>query len=454
MISYFGLILIVSLFGNGKATTVNTEVQRTIDLTSPIVKIILDIKATNVEKEYQIVFPDSQAKQLSFLSVTKKGKTVKTTAPVSANNFTYFSVPLSESNVALKVTAVFTDILVPYPAEIGQHDNQMVVFSNSHFFYSPYNTQSQKTTLKLSSSQIESYTKLEPQSVRGSTIVFGPYKDIAPMEVSPMSVHYVNNKPFSKITSLSREVEVSHWGNIAIEELYDLKHSGAKLRDGFSRFEYMMRRSQDSPTFRNLRALLPIQANNIYYRDQIGNISTSDMRFDESDGFLELLIETRFPLFGGWQTQFYIGYSIPTEVALFNAEDGTYKLKFDYFTLFEDVWVEEMETKVVLPEGATDIQVDVPYSVEQSTSRRFTYLDSQLNGGRPVLTIKAKKLVPDHDEKIVITYRFEKTRMLVEPSILVGCYFLFFLVCSIVVRLDAGKLAGTGDSVSADKKKE
>lgn len=128
MISYFGLILIVSLFGNGKATTVNTEVQRTIDLTSPIVKIILDIKATNVEKEYQIVFPDSQAKQLSFLSVTKKGKTVKTTAPVSANNFTYFSVPLSESNVALKVTAVFTDILVPYPAEIGQHDNQMVVF--------------------------------------------------------------------------------------------------------------------------------------------------------------------------------------------------------------------------------------------------------------------------------------------------------------------------------------
>lgn len=23
-------------------------------------------------------------------------------------------------------------------------------------------------------------------------------------------------------------------------------------------------------------------------------------------------IETRFPMFGGWQTQFYIGYSIPT----------------------------------------------------------------------------------------------------------------------------------------------
>ena len=94
------------------------------------------------------------------------------------------------------------------------------------------------------------------------------------------------------------------------------------------------------------------------------------MSFDETDGYLELLIETRFPLFGGWQTQFYIGYSVPTEVALFTAEDGRYKLKFDFFTLFEDVWVDEMETKVVLPEGATDIRVEVPYPVEQTWSRR------------------------------------------------------------------------------------
>jgi oligosaccharyltransferase complex subunit alpha (ribophorin I) len=141
-----------------------------------------------------------------------------------------------------------------------------------------------------------------------------------------------------------RELEVSHWGNIAIEEIYELKHVGAKLKDGFSRLDYMMKRSYDSPSFRNLRAILPIKANNIYYRDQIGNISTSDMKFDESDGSLELQIETRFPLFGGWQTQFYLGYSVPTEVALFNMESGRYKLKFDYFTVFEDVWIEDIES--------------------------------------------------------------------------------------------------------------
>lgn len=168
---------------------------------------------------------------------------------------------------------------------------------------------------------------------------------------------------------MKREVEVSHWGNIAIEELYELQHAGAKLKGGFSRFDYQMKRTAQSPSFRGLTATLPGKANNIYYRDQIGNISTSDMKTD-ADGDLQLEIQTRFPMFGGWKTQFYLGYSIPTENALFVDSDGKYNLKFDFFTVFNDVWVEEMEIKVILPEGSTDISVNVPYEVEQSSTKR------------------------------------------------------------------------------------
>ena len=100
-----------------------------------------------------------------------------------SKNFTYYSTEIKESTAALKVIAIFTNILVPYPAEIGQHDNQLVLFSDNHYFLSPYTTDSQKTTVKLSSSEIESFTKLEPQSSRQSTIVFGPYKDVGPMQV-------------------------------------------------------------------------------------------------------------------------------------------------------------------------------------------------------------------------------------------------------------------------------
>jgi oligosaccharyltransferase complex subunit alpha (ribophorin I) len=42
---------------------------------------------------------------------------------------------------------------------------------------------------------------------------------------------------------MERLIEVSHWGNIAVEESVDIEHSGAKLKGPFSRYDYQ--RSQD-----------------------------------------------------------------------------------------------------------------------------------------------------------------------------------------------------------------
>jgi oligosaccharyltransferase complex subunit alpha (ribophorin I) len=70
-----------------------------------------------------------------------------------------------------------------YPAEIAQNENQLVRLIGSHYFLSPYPTENQKLVVKLPSSSIESFTKLSPYAVRGSSIHFGPYKDIQPFEV-------------------------------------------------------------------------------------------------------------------------------------------------------------------------------------------------------------------------------------------------------------------------------
>lgn len=199
-----------------------------------------------------------------------------------------------------------------------------------------------------------------------------------------MTLHFVNHAPFAKLSSMQREVELSHWGNIAVEDVYELQHAGAKLKNGFSRFDYQMRQSPqgmnkhaspNNPSFRNLVAILPVQAHDIYYRDQIGNISTSDIRVKTTtkEKNLELDIQTRFPLFGGWQTQFYMGFSMPTELSLFHTtteKDEKFHVKVPFFTFFQDVWVENMEVKVILPEGATDIEVKVPYPMEESRSIR------------------------------------------------------------------------------------
>jgi len=58
-----------------------------------------------------------------------------------------------------------------------------------------------------------------------------------------MVIHSENNSPFLTVTDMHRLVEVSHWGNIAVEETFDVRHSGAKLKGSFSRFDYQ--RHQD-----------------------------------------------------------------------------------------------------------------------------------------------------------------------------------------------------------------
>jgi oligosaccharyltransferase complex subunit alpha (ribophorin I) len=63
-----------------------------------------------------------------------------------------------------------------------------------------------------------------------------------------------------------------------------------------------------------------ISATDTYYRDDIGNISTSALRV--LDDAVELEIRPRFPLFGGWKTHYLIGYNVPSYEYLFTKGDN------------------------------------------------------------------------------------------------------------------------------------
>jgi len=55
---------------------------------------------------------------------------------------------------------------------------------------------------------------------------------VQPFSGGALSVHFENNGPFAEAVSLVREIEVSHWGNVYVEEYYDIKHTGALLKVG------------------------------------------------------------------------------------------------------------------------------------------------------------------------------------------------------------------------------
>ena len=67
--------------------------------------------------------------------------------------------------------------------------------------------------------------------------------------------------------------------------------TGATLKGPFSRYDYQRAPNSGPSSVRSYKTLLPASSRDVYYRDEIGNISTSHLREDED--FVELELTPR-----------------------------------------------------------------------------------------------------------------------------------------------------------------
>ncbi|EPS65640.1 hypothetical protein M569_09136, partial [Genlisea aurea] len=200
----------------------------------------------------------------------------------------------------------------------------------------------------------------------------------------------------------------------------------------FYRVEYQSRPGASGlSSLKHLLALLPPHVHSVYYRDEIGNISSSRLRSDSRKS--ELLIEPRYPLFGGWKATFIIGYGVPLKDFLFESTAGSRYLNYSFGCPLADTVVGRLTIKVVLPEGSKDPSVDVPFAVSQSFEIKHSYLDVI---GRTVLVLRKENVVPEHNMHFQVHYRFNKIFMLAEPLMLVSVFFFIFVSCVAYVRTD------------------
>lgn len=99
------------------------------------------------------------------------------------------------------------------------------LFCKSQYFLQKLTTPMQ---VKLTSSTILSLTGLAPTKRAGKVLTFGPYQDLAASAAAPFTAHFENNHAFPRVTQLTRELEVSHWGNVYVEEKYYIRNAAAQ----------------------------------------------------------------------------------------------------------------------------------------------------------------------------------------------------------------------------------
>jgi len=282
------------------------------------------------------------------LSFSKKKKKKKKRIPSYSIKLNKALEP--QATGTIRVTIILTHTMVPHPAEIAQKDGQLVRYRDNHFFYSVYTTLSQETRLKLASVKVAAYSKQKPSQLKGDLLRYGPYNDIAPLSVSNLTVHFENNSPFVVVKNLVKEYEVSQWGNLAVEETYEVAHEGAKITGPFNRYEFQ--RFGAPSSVNSIVRRIPKEASDIYYRDVIGNISTSHLSDFKENIRVDLI--PRFPLFGGWKNAFYIGWNLPLSNYLsVSADDSNqYVLNVSFSAANNFLPIDDYTLRVILPEGA------------------------------------------------------------------------------------------------------
>ncbi|KAI8073451.1 Ribophorin I [Gilbertella persicaria] len=391
----------------------NVKVIRVIEVDSGIAREDVGVRAKNVDNQpasdYYFYLPqivtDNAASISAFL---RKQKTeLDVVFQQVEDGMNVYKVTLNEAvkpqeDVLLGIKVAYTHVIKPMPTKLPQVARQHTIYAYNSYFLSPYVTKEVKTTLQTPSKGIVSHTAAEGKStVNNNKVTLGPYFDIAPSSFELATCHFENPKPLLTITQLERDIEVSHWGkNLAVEEHYALRNDGASLETDFSRVQYMMTAHihEQTNVWKGLRFNLPAGARDAYYRDEVGNVSTSNFRVEPTKAVLE--IKPRFPLFGGWNTTWYQGFNTDLGAYVHKTKTGKYILNVKFVENVQDMTINKAVVRIVLPEGSKHVKVTAPFDLDaKEITSHFTYFDST---GRTMVVLEKKNVVKEHELPIQV----------------------------------------------------
>lgn len=334
---------------------------------------------------------------------------------------------------------VYSHSHVPYPRQAAQGDKQLVKwFGNAHM-PSPYVTRKQKLKVSLASSTLVSYTKNQPSPIvkSGKTITYGPYDaEVKAYSYSAISVHGENHTPMVTVTDIRRELWLSMWGgNVAVDEFYTIRHDGPTLKNQFSRIDFSQRAQTHHQTgvVKSITLELPPMASDPYFRDDVGNVSTSNFRSELKRSVLEM--RPRFPIFGGWVYNWNHGYNLPlSEYLSFSPITGRFTFEAPFLKSFKNAVIDTAAVRVVLPEGASDVEIYLPFKVDNSTSSvTYTYLDSI---GRKTLDFAKNGVVDEHYVNFQISFTYPLYAKFSKPLFLSTLCFVMYLITIAYWRSD------------------
>ena len=410
------------------------EVKRTINLKLSIISIEnkIKLKRANYEDTFRYLVPKNNTYSLVRMTAqTNSNKKLEFQKVSDDKDYDYYDIVLQGSS-ELTVKEDYFEKLLFKPKNIYIKENQLELFLDSINLISPYQVKTTTTTVILPSenTKLIRYTKTGSNK-SGDKIIYALTEEIPPLMSKKLYLHFENNKPLTVFNYAIKTFQVSHWGNIAVKEEYQIENIGAKLIGEFGRIDYDEGMTGGKNALKSIRATLPLRSWGLWYRDEIGNVSTSNARRELNS--VDLLLTPRFPILGGWKSNFDIGYNLPTKFHVKTNNKGNYMVNLTFGMPYKNMLARNYTVKVILPESADNIKVNLPIDAQYNIKYDKDYGCLDLFGRKSII-ITLNNMYDVYNTNIFITYDYQWTMLFVKPLILIMYFLVLFTIMIIYSR--------------------
>lgn len=409
----------------------HTNALRTIDATKSYVKESLAVIIENISQEPQSTYflPIELGTTYSFLEAHEKGKDARKDAGLKITRTnTAWQIDLGTAvpagnKLTLAISSAKLRQLEPSPRKIDQNGKQYLKLTTTKYIPSFYTSDKEKTKIKLPTGDIATFT--EGAERQGNALVYGPYESVSAGKDEQVSIRFEHTGPMSTVRYFERDIEVSHWGgNIAFEERYSLTNDGAHLKAQFDRIAFAQSAfyNPQSSAIKNLVLSLPVGTRDAYFIDEIGNVSTSKFRSSAREANLDL--KPRYPIFGGWNYTFTVGWN--NNLGSFLQKSGSkHYLRVPFLEGPDNINYQDLRIRVILPEGATNINVQCPVpTISEKRMYHKTFMDTI---GRSVVQLEAENLIDEKARQdLLIEYEYHSISAYRKPLVVMAALAVMF----------------------------
>ncbi|WFD33220.1 dolichyl-diphosphooligosaccharide--protein glycosyltransferase subunit 1 [Malassezia cuniculi] len=406
------------------------------------------------DAEYLVYLNDKEHSHLSALNTTISASesvvaaASRVVGPLNdANGTVVYAIDIPESvrgkELAINIIGRVVHVTTPLPRTLRQKENQYLYWEGDAAVRTPYASNQVTLTIKTPTNTISAFGPGGERS--GPKITYGPQPGKAHTEktvVPSTFVHYLYPRPLMTFVDFERTVQLSHIGNtVSTQDNIWLRNDGALLSGFFSRSDYivakyMKRKSEYASIIDQFPYFLPARARDVYFIDTIGNVSTSALRPNTEEVPTRLDLLPRYPVMGGWNYTFSVGWKEDLGRVARKVSSGRFSVAVPFISTTKNTAVDHALTRIVLPEGARNIEVFLPFDVDQVRTEHFsTYLDSV---GRPAVVVERANCSAAHTLPIFIEYSLSPIDHLRKPAAVAAVVACIYTILSVLRRTQLG----------------